>query len=168
MKAVFAVKEISWPQHVYLVQKVEAKFMGLCLTRRKRICHSSKKPFCLPRVVLCLPSGLPGSRARRLLNRFSSEPTGAVCNGAAEACLGATRVVTSDEDTGGIGITGAAAFGMIPGNEIGMPVVGGGMAGIAIGNPAIGIPITPAIGVAIDIIRGIDVELRFQPHSPSP
>jgi len=42
------------------------------------------------------------------------------------------------------------------------------MAGIAIGNPAIGIPITWAMGVAIDIIRGIDVELRFQPPSPSP
>ena len=124
MKAVFTLQEISSPQHVYLVQKVKAKFVGLCVTGRKRIYHSSRKPFCLPRVVLCSPSGLRGWRARRLLNRFISEPTGAVCIAAAEACLGATRVVTSEEDTEGIGITVAAAFGMTPDNGIGMPVVG--------------------------------------------
>ena len=83
-----------------------------------------KKPFCSPRVVLCSLSGLRGWRARPLLNRFVSKPTGAVCIGAAEACLGATRVVTSEEDTGGIGITVAAAFGMTPDNGIGMSVVG--------------------------------------------
>ncbi len=80
----------------------------------------------------------------------------------------ATLVVTPGEDTEGIGITVAAAFGMTPATGIGMLVLGGGMAGIRIGNPAIGIPITRGMGVAIDIIRGIDVELRFQPPSPSP
>lgn len=96
-----------------------------------------------------------------------------MCIGAAEACIGATQVGTSDQETEGIRITVPVAFGMTPATRIGKLVVGGGMSGMtignpAIGNPAIGNPITWAMGVAIDIIRGMNIELRFQPPSPSP